>query len=302
MATTDTKTNVYEAVTAKIVSVLEAGLAKGCLTWRGQGEPGRIPYNLKTGRPYSGSNVLSLWISADERRFTSPAWLTFKQALDMGGNVRKGEKATLGIYHDSYEKKGETEDGTEESKRVRFAKAFYLFNADQVEGIGQDRPATEWDPLERAEETVASSGANVSEGGTRAFFSPLRDEIRLPDRHRFDRPEDFYAVAFHELTHWTGHKSRLARDFGKRFGTEEYAMEELVAELGAAFLCAETGVDGKAEFHANYVESWLRVLRNDKRAIVTAASAACKAAEFVLRGHGAARCGEPAAPAYRLAA
>lgn len=283
MATTDTKTNVYDAITAKIVSILEAGKATGHITWHGQGETGRIPYNLKTGRPYSGSNVLSLWISADERSFSSPAWLTFKQALDMGGHVRKGEKATIGMYHDSYEKSETGADGTEESRRVRFAKAFYVFNADQVDGIELTTvPEIEWDPLERAEEVVMATGANVQEGGTRAFFSPLNDVIQIPDRGRFSCPENFYAVEFHELTHWTGHKSRLARDFGKRFGSEEHAMEELVAELGAAFLCAETGVEGKAEFHASYVDSWLKVLKGDKRAIVTAASAASKAAEFVL--------------------
>lgn len=302
MATTETKTNVYDSITEKIVSILEAGLAKGSLTWHGQGETGRIPYNLKTGRPYSGSNVLSLWISADERSFSSPAWLTFKQALDMGGNVRKGEKATLGIYHDSYDKKEEGEDGTEESRKIRFAKAFYLFNADQVEGIDRPQAMAEWDPLERAETVVRATGANVSEGGTRAFFSPMKDVVQVPDRGRFSCPEDFYAVEFHELSHWTGHKSRLARNFGKRFGTEEYAMEELVAELGAAFLCAETGIDGRAEFHASYVESWLRVLKNDKRAIVTAASAASKAAEFVLRGSGENLEGKPPAEALRMAA
>lgn len=280
----ESKTNAYEAITDKIIGILEAGKAAGSITWNGQGEAGRMPYNLKTGDPYSGVNVLSLWIGAESQGYTSPAWLTFKQAIDLGGHVRKGEKSVLGIYFEARERKETNSSGEEETRRVPFVKTFHVFNLDQVEGIPKPEPFAIWNPLERAEVVMRNSGASIIEGGTRAFYNPMKDDVRLPDRERFRSPENFYAVALHELTHWTGHKSRLARDLKNRFGTEAYAMEELVAELGAAFLSAETGVKGKLEHHASYVESWLRVLKGDKKAIVTAASAASKAAKFILDG------------------
>lgn len=281
----ESKTNAYEAITDKIIGILEAGKAAGSITWNGQGEAGRMPYNLKTGDPYSGVNVLSLWIGAESQGYTSPAWLTFKQAIDLGGHVRKGEKSVLGIYFEARERKETNSSGEEETRRVPFVKTFHVFNLDQVEGIPKPEPFAIWNPLERAEEVMRNSGASIIEGGTRAFYNPMKDDIRLPDRERFRSPENFYAVALHELTHWTGHKSRLARDLKNRFGTEAYAMEELVAELGAAFLSAETGVKGKLEHHASYVESWLKVLKGDKKAIVTAASAASKASRFILDGN-----------------
>lgn len=284
----ESKNDVYEAVTDRIVALIEDGKAKGRLTWKGQGEAGRIPYNLKTGQPYSGANVLVLWGTAYQAGYSSPAWLTFKQALDLGGHVRKGEKSTIGMYFDSYGKTGTDASGQEETRTVRFAKAFRLFNADQVEGIERPEPAEAWDPLARAEQVIAGTGAAVVTAGTRAFYNPVKDEIRLPDRPRFSRPENFYCVALHELTHWTGHKSRLARDLSHRFGTEAYAMEELVAELGSAFLSAETGVEGELEHHASYLDSWLRVLKGDKRAVVTAAAAASRAAKYVITGKAAA--------------
>ena len=280
----ESKTNAYEVITDKIIGILEAGKTAGSITWNGQGEAGRIPYNLKTGEQYKGVNVLSFWITAEAGGYASPAWLTFKQAIDLGGHVRKGEKSTLGIYFEARERTETNPSGEEETRRIPFVKTFHVFNLDQVEGIPRPEPFAVWDPLARADEVIRNSGASIVEGGTRAFYNPVKDDIRLPDRVRFSCPENFYAVALHELTHWTGHKSRLARDLANRFGTEAYAMEELVAELGAAFLSAETGVKGKLEHHASYVESWLRVLKGDKKAIVTAASAASKAAHFVLHG------------------
>jgi antirestriction protein ArdC len=275
-------TDVFESITARIVALLEAGRTGGSITWKGQGESGRIPYNLKTGAPYSGANVLALWIAALDAGYGSNAWMTFKQARDLGGNVRKGEKCTVGIYFDKVERPDRNAESPDATVMVPFAKAFRVFNLDQVEGVDRPDPRTGWDPLVRAEEVIAKSGAAIIEGGTRAYYVPADDRIRMPDRNRFSCPENFYAVNLHELTHWTGHPSRLARDLRNRFGSDPYAMEELVAELGAAFLCAETGVEGKLENHANYVESWLGVLTHDKRAVVTAAAAAGKAANFVL--------------------
>lgn len=280
----DAKTDVFGKITERIVSILEAGQASGSITWSGQGEAGRIPYNLSTGKQYRGANVLSLWGSALEAGYASRAWLTFKQALDMGGHVRKGEKGTLGIYFDSYERDAPGDgDGEPGKRRIAFAKAFTVFNLDQVEGVDRPDPRPlERDPIKAAEDLMIASGARISEIGTRAYYDPGGDFIRLPDRYRFETKENFYVVALHELTHWTGHESRLARDLRNRFGTEAYAMEELVAELGSAFLCAETGVAGKLEHHANYAKSWLKVLKSDKRAVVTASAAAERAARFLI--------------------
>ncbi len=275
----DAKTDVFGKITERIVSILEAGKASGSVTWSGQGEAGRIPYNLSTGKQYRGANVLSLWGSALESGYASGAWLTFKQALDMGGHVRKGEKGTLGIYFDAFDKTEPRDgDGEPEKRRVAFAKAFTVFNLDQIDGIARPDAPEPWDPIAKAEALIVASGANVIEGGTRACYSSAQDVVRVPDRFRFQCRENFYLVTLHELTHWTGHGSRLARSLGNRFGSEAYAMEELVAELGSAFLCAETGVKGKLEHHASYIDSWLAVLKKDKRAIVTAAAAAEKAA------------------------
>lgn len=285
-AKTETKPP-HEIISEKILSILEQGQHSGTIKWKGQGAAGRIPFNLKTRRPYTGVNVLSLWVSAQENGYGSSAWCTFKQALDLGGNVRKGEKSTLGVYFDMVDKP--TEDGEEGgSRRIRFAKAFHLFNAEQIEWIEAPPQPEPWDATERAEAVISQSGAVIIERGIKAFYRPSDDTIRLPDRWRFECPENYYVVAMHELVHWTGHESRLARDLKHRFGSEAYAMEELVAELGSAFLSAETGVEGRLELHANYIESWLRVLRNDKRAIIQAASAASKAAGFLMEPLSAA--------------
>lgn len=283
------KTNIFDAITDKIIAVIEAGEAKGGITWNGQGAIAGLPRNLKTGAAYNGVNVLLLWAESQEKGYTSPYWLTYKQAVDMGGNVRKGEKGTQGIFFGSREIEEENEAGDTETRRAAFAKSFFVFNLDQCEGI--ETPAAlpaceEWQAIEAAELLLKKSGATIIEGGTKAFYRPSTDTIQMPDRSRFETAGNFYAVNLHELTHWTGHPTRCARDLKNRFGDEAYAMEELVAELGAAFLCAETGIFGKVENHASYIKSWLKVLKNDKRAIVTAASKASQAARFLLEEPG----------------
>ncbi len=159
-----------------------------------------------------------------------------------------------------------------------------MFNLDQIEGILRpDAPRGGFAPIRAAEDILVASGATIVEGGTRAYYQPERDEIHLPDRGRFTKPENFYAVALHELTHWTGHPDRLARDFTGRFGTEAYAFEELIAELGSAFLNAEIGlIDTTLENHASYIDSWLLVLKRDKKAIFTAGSQAEKARKLLI--------------------
>jgi len=218
--------------------------------------------------------------------------LTFNQAKELGGSVQKGQKGTQCVFWGSREIEEENDNGETEARKASFAKAFYVFNLDQIDGI--EAPATApagnvWDAHAAAEALIQASGARILEGGTMACYAPLKDEIRMPDRDRFQNAENYYAVALHELTHWTGHATRCARDLKSRFGDEAYAMEELVAELGAAFLSAETGIAGQLENHACYIKSWLKALRRDPRAIITAASKASQAARFLLDDQGAVK-------------
>lgn len=283
--------NLFETITDKIISVIEAGKAKGCVTWAGQGAASGMPVNLKTGKAYSGVNVLLLWGTAQEKGYASNYWLTFNQAKEMGGTVKKGEKATTGVFWGTREIEEEGGDGENQTRKAAFSKAFYVFNLDQIEGIAvpDAAPLNTWNAHQAAEALIKASGARIIEGGTQAFYRSSTDEIHMPDRERFATAENFYVVQLHELTHWTGHPSRCARDLKNRFGDEAYAMEELVAELGAAFLSAETGITGQIEGHASYIKSWLKVLKNDPRAIVTAASKASQAARFITEGQAAFR-------------
>lgn len=283
--------NLFETITDKIIAVIEAGEAKGCIQWAGQGASSGMPINLKTGNAYQGVNVLLLWAEAQERGFSSNYWLSFKQAKELGGNVKKGEKGTQGIFWGTREFEEETADGDTETRKAAFAKAFYVFNLDQIEGIAAPdaAPLNAWDAHQAAEQLIKASGARIIEGGTQAYYRPSTDEIHMPDRARFVSAENFYAVQLHELTHWTGHASRCARDLKNRFGDEAYAMEELIAELGAAFLSAETGIQGQIQGHASYIKSWLKVLKNDPRAIATAASKASQAARFITESPAAFR-------------
>ena len=280
--------NIFESITAKIVAIIETGEAKGCISWAGQGAAAGMPVNLKTGKAYSGVNVLLLWGTAQEMGYASNYWLTFNQAKEMGGNVKKGEKSTMGVFWGSREiTEEDTATGDETTRKAGFSKAFHVFNLDQIEGIAAPDAApagNAWDAHAAAEALILASGARIVEGGNQAFYRPSADEIHMPDRERFASAENFYAVNFHELTHWTGHASRCARDLKNRFGDEAYAMEELIAELGAAFLSAETGINGRVEDHASYIKSWLKVLKNDPRAIITAASKVSLAARFVVTG------------------
>jgi len=284
------KKNLFETITEKIISVIEAGEANGGIKWAGQGASASLPINLKTGNPYNGVNVLLLWATAQERGYTSNYWLTYNQAKEMGGQVRKGEKATTGVFWGTREITDEDDNGDETTRKAAFAKAFSVFNLDQIDGLTVPDAAPaghEWDAHQAAEALIKASGARIIEGGARAFYRPADDEIHMPDRERFENAENFYAVNLHELTHWTGHVDRCARDLKGRFGDDAYAMEELIAELGAAFLCAETSINGRIENHASYIKSWLKVLKSDPRAIITAASKASQAARFLIDGQPA---------------
>jgi antirestriction protein ArdC len=247
-----------------------------------------LPQNASTGRTYSGINILLLWVAAIEQGRPSQRWLTFKQALGLGGNVRKGEKGTTVVYADTFVPKAEQAKASasgEDPRRVGFLKRFTVFHVEQCEGLPADPDASplpgRTEVLPHVEAVIASTGADIRVGGEMAFYSPSHDFIQVPPQQAYFEPINWYRTRLHELGHWTGHVSRLDRNFSGRHGGEAYAREELVAELCSAFLCAELGVTPTVR-HADYLGAWLEVLKGDNRAIFQAASMASKAADFVM--------------------
>ncbi|SHL70923.1 Antirestriction protein ArdC [Nitrosospira sp. Nsp11] len=298
MKTTSTsKKDMYAQVTDEIIAMLESGKTSR-LTWTRSGDG--LPRNHKTGTASQGVNVLLLWAAAATGGYSGDRWLTYKQATDMGGQVRKGEKSVTCVFFKTLERGSENEaDCTEKANSVRMIKPFWLFNLDQIDGIDKPQATAqlnEFQQIDAAESVLRHSGAVIREQGEKAFYRPSTDEIYLPERNRFSSENEFYSVALHELTHWTGAKHRLARDIGSRFGTESYAFEELIAELGSAFLNAGLGFAASTiPNHAGYIESWLKVLKSDKRAIFTAASQASKAHRYIMDLAGGNQCEQRAA-------
>jgi antirestriction protein ArdC len=287
------KQDIYSRITNQIVSHLEQGVRPWVKPWNAEHAAGRITRPLRhNGKPYSGINVLSLWASAMTQNFAAPIWMTFRQAAELDAHIRKGEKGSLVVYADSITRK-ETDDktGDEIDREIPFLKGYTVFNVEQIDGLPETyyaKAAPSLDPVARiahADSFFAALGATVQHGGTRAFYSIAADAIQMPAFESFQDADSYYATLAHEFTHWTGSKSRLDRDFGgHRFGSEGYAIEELVAELGAAFLCAdlELALEPR-EDHASYIASWLKVLSADNRAVFTAAAHAQRAAEFINR-------------------
>lgn len=286
--------DIRQTITDKIISIMEAGITTTGPRWI-PGAGCGMPRNARTYDVYRGINVLLLWAEAAERHYASNLWLTYKQAETMGTQVRKGEKSVMCVYYSKIQNKVEDQaDDQEEGASFMMCKPFWLFNVAQIDGLPADftTPAAspEFNPIHEAEQILTGSGAEIHHGFDAAFYAPSKDQICLPNRERFTTTENYYATALHELTHWTGHESRLNRQFGKRFGDDAYAFEELVAELGAAFTVGQLGmVDATIEAHASYLDSWVKVLKSDKRAIFTAASQAAKASDFILQA-----CLEPA--------
>jgi antirestriction protein ArdC len=296
------RTDVYERVTNQIVAELERGVRSWMKPWNAEHGDGRITRPLRgNGVPYQGINVLMLWSAAIEKGYAAPIWMTFKQALDLKAHVRKGEAGSLVVYADKIirtETDAKTGDETEHA--IPFMKGYTVFNVEQIDGLPEHfyaRPTPQTATVERianAETFLAATGANVIHGGNRACYVPSTDNIHMPCIDFFRDAESYYATRAHETVHWTRHPSRLDRDFGrKRFGDEGYAMEELVAELGAAFLSADLELTPEArDDHAAYIASWIKVLKDDKRAIFTAASHAQRAADLL---HGLQKPAEVAA-------
>ena len=286
----NTKPDVYTKVTNQIIADLERGNLTWLQPWQAGHAAGHISRPLRAGgKAYRGVNVLMLWASAMESGFNSPLWVTYKQAAELGGQVKKGEKGSLVVYADTFKRTGTDDKGEDVETTIPFMKGYTVFNAEQVDGLPQHFYATvapinnDTQRHDSAERFFAATGATIKHGGGQAYYMPSQDTVQMPEFHSFRDAESYYATLAHEMTHWTRHESRLNRDLGrKRFADAGYAMEELVAEIGAAFLCADLGITPETrEDHAAYVASWLKVLKDDKRAIFTAASHAQKAADHL---------------------
>jgi len=281
--------DICREVTDAIVAELERGVAPWVRPWNVP-DPG-LPRNGATGRGYHGLNVVLLWAAANRNGYASQQWFTYKQAQELGGHVRRGERSSLVTFWKFLERaERDPETGETVRKRIPLLRHYNVFNREQCDGLPEPEASpvaslSEQERHERAERFMGATGAEIRHGGGRAFYSPHGDYVQLPPFATFRDGASYYGTACHELAHWSGQPSRCNRTFGGRFGDDAYAAEELVAELGAAFLCAELGIDGQLQ-HPEYLGNWLQVLRNDKRAIFTAASKAREAAEYLKRAAG----------------
>jgi antirestriction protein ArdC len=291
--TQTTPRDIYQTITDRVVAAIESGAPDFQMPWHGEAAS-TMPTNALTKKKYRGVNVLSLWASRIVSDFRTSVWGTYKQWRECGDQVRKGEKSSVVVFYKELEREARNaETGEPETEKIRIARASHVFNADQVDGYAPPELPTLEDRTEtiaKAERFVLATGAIVRHGGCSASYRPSTDTIQMPDRGLFTGTktstptESYYSTLLHELTHWTGREDRVNRDLSKRFGDESYAMEELVAEFGAAFLCATLGVapEPRAD-HAAYLDHWLKVMKADKRALFTAASKASEAVDFLSR-------------------
>jgi len=282
--------DIYTRITNKIAAMLEQGVRPWVKPWSGENAAGRITRPLRhNGVPYSGINILMLWASAIEQGFSSPSWMTFKQALELNACVRKGEKGSLVVYANSITKNERNDTGEEVEREIHFLKGYTVFNVEQIEGLPEQyyvKPEPKLNPVQRiehAETFFAATKADIRYRGGRAYYAQEPDYIQMPPIESFVDAGSFYATLAHETIHWTKHPTRLERDFGRKaWGDAGYAREELVAELGAAFLSADIGITPDVrEDHAAYIAPWLTLLKGDKRFIVTAAAHAQRAADYL---------------------
>lgn len=281
-----TSTSLYESITNKIIESLKEGVLPWHKPWASSNTFLPLRYN---GIPYQGINTLLLWIVSSDLGYTSPTWMTFKQAQELGGHVKKGERGTSICYADTVHKESTNDQGEQEVKHFSFLRSYTVFNVEQIEGLPSQyytKPPKGLSSDERIaslEAFVSSSGANITEGGDRASYIPSLDIINMPPFASFDSPECYYATLCHELVHWTGHPSRLDRKITNGFGSKDYAFEELVAELGSAFLAGHVGFAPRVlDNHASYIASWIKILDQDHQMIFRAAGLAQKAVEFLL--------------------
>lgn len=285
------RTSLYDEITDKIVAELEGGRVPWVQPWGSAAAkaPLAMPKNAATGRQYSGINVLILWGAVIEHGFPGQSWLTFRQALALGGNVRKGERGTTVVYADRFTPEDERQrarETGEEAQAIPFLKRFTVFNAAQCENLPEEIAAAAPPPepglIEpRVEALIAATGIDFRIGGNRAFYVPAHDYVMVPPPQAFFEPINWHRTALHECSHASGARQRLNRDLSGSFGSKKYAFEELVAEISAAFCCAALGIVPTVR-HADYIGSWLEVMREDNRAVVRAASQASKAADWLL--------------------
>lgn len=281
------QSDVYDKITATIVEAIEAGCGKFELPWHTFGV---LPSNAGNHRRYRGINVLALWAAASRQRYQTHLWATYQQWQELGAQVRKGEKSTSVVFWKFYGENEEIDDSAcddnpEHSLRRCFARAYCVFNADQVDGFTTpDLPQLpDVERIQRAEDFFRNTGITIIEKGGRASYDSQADEIHMPPFALFKKTDYFYSTLAHETIHATGHAGRCKRQLGNRFGSEMYAGEELVAELGSAFLSAELKLATEPQTdNAPYIENWLRVLKNDNRAVFTAASKAQQAMDWLL--------------------
>ena len=291
-----TKPDLHQQVTDLIISAIERGDTSVAMPWQRSGLPAMLPHNAHSKAAYNGINIVALWSAAMLRGYPYAVWATYRQWAELGAQVRKGEKASTVIFYKEFSVDADPDDTDDTGKR-RVARASSVFNVAQVDGFAPaelpELPAIT--RIANAEALIAASRAEIRHGGELAFYrrptaDGSGDYIQMPDERRFQasddtqRSEDYYSVLLHELTHWTSSEGRCHRVLGKRFGDAAYAMEELIAELGAAFLCAELGLTSTPRAdHAGYIAHWLNVMKSDKRAIFTAAARASEAVAYLKR-------------------
>jgi antirestriction protein ArdC len=278
---------LYDRVTDAIIADLERGVLPWTKPWSAGSSQGACRPLRHSGEPYRGINVVLLWSEAAAKGFASPTWMTFRQALALGGHVQKGEHGATVVYADRITRTEADETGEETVSSIPFLKAYTVFNVDQIDGLPERFTGIAARPepparIAAAEAFIDALGADIRHGGDSAYYAPASDHIRMPRLEQFLDAESYYATLLHELTHWTGHEQRLDRRHASAPPDDRYAREELVAELGAAFLCADIGLTlTPRDDHASYLAHWLKVLRNDRRAIFTAAAQAQRAVEFL---------------------
>ncbi len=285
------RTSFYDDITNKIIAELEKGRFPWVQPWSTPSAKAQLalPKNASTSRAYSGINVLILWGEVIEKGYTGQSWLTYRQALVLGGHVREGERGTTVVYADRFvpdDAKRRAAQSGGEARAIPFLKRFTVFNTDQIDDLPDEIATVALPPppgtIElRVEALIKATGIDFRIGGNRAFYMPSQDYVQIPPPPAFFEPINWHRTALHELGHASGHSSRLNRDLSGSFGSRKYAFEELVAEMNAAFCCASLGITPTVR-HADYLASWLEVLREDNRAIVRAASLASKAADYLL--------------------
>ncbi len=285
--------DVHEEITNRIIEAIEKGAGEFKLPWHRPAGSITRPTNIQSKKAYRGINVVTLWVEAQLRGYATPVWGTYKQFQEAGCQVRKGEKASLVVFYKEIEFErdaAEMKDGDDPTSSAWLARGYWVFNAEQVDGyeLPERPPVAAIDRNERVEAFMASTGIETKWGGHSAYYRPSDDTIQMPERGLFtgtdttSATEALYATWLHEGVHATGHKSRLDRNFSERFGTQERSAEELVAELGSAFLCADLAVTPQLrDDHAHYIAHWLEIMKGDKKAIFTAAAAANRAVEWL---------------------